>query len=149
MRRTNRVKVVRGAFTLLEVLMVIVIIGILAAFVVPSFFGAQEGAQIDLTKALIGSGINGTLDMYRMHMGRYPESDEGLAALVEPPEDEELAEKWRGPYVKDGSKIKDAWGNDLIYESPGQYNEDGYDLSSPGPDGQEDTDDDITNWEKT
>jgi len=139
----------RRAFTLLEVLMVVVIIGILAALVVPNFFGAQEGAKIDLTRALIESGINGTLDMFRMHMGRYPTTDEGLAALVEPPEDEEEAQKWRGPYVKDGSKIKDAWGNDLIYECPGQYNEDTYDLSSPGPDGQPDTDDDITNWEKT
>ncbi|MFQ5804875.1 MAG: type II secretion system major pseudopilin GspG [Phycisphaerae bacterium] len=148
-RKRNKTTLRRRAFTLLEVLMVVVIIGILAALVVPNFFGAQEGAKIDLTRALIESGVNGTLDMYRMHMGGYPDTDEGLAALVDPPDDEELAEKWRGPYVKDGSKIKDAWGHDLIYESPGQYNEDWYDLSSMGPDGQEGTDDDITNWEKT
>lgn len=148
-RKQRRTAIRRRAFTLLEVLMVVVIIGILAALVVPNFFGAQEGAKIDLTKALIDSGVNGTLDMYRMHMGRYPTTDEGLAALVEQPDDEELAEKWRGPYIKDGSKLKDAWGNDLVYESPGQYNENTYDLSSTGPNGQEGDDDDITNWEKT
>lgn len=139
----------RRAFTLLEVLMVVVIIGILAALVVPNFFGAQEGAKEDLTRALVDSGVNGTLDMYRMHMGRYPTTDEGLAALIEEPDDEELAEKWRGPYLKEGAKLQDAWGNDLIYESPGQYNENTYDLSSPGKDAQEGTEDDITNWEKT
>jgi len=148
-RRIRKTAVSRRAFTLLEVLMVVVIIGILAALVVPNFFGAQEGAKKDLTQALIDSGVNGTLDMYRMHMGRYPTTDEGLAALVEAPDDDELAEKWRGPYVKDGSKLKDAWGNELIYESPGQYNETMYDLSSPGQDNQEGTDDDVTNWEKT
>jgi general secretion pathway protein G len=149
MKRELNKAALRQAFTLLEVLMVVVIIGILAALVVPNFFGASEDARIRLSKALIESGINGTLDLYRLHMGQYPTTDEGLAALVERPDDDELAEKWAGPYVKDGSKIKDAWGHDLIYESPGQYNENSYDLSSPGPDGQEGTDDDITNWEKT
>ena len=95
----------RRAFTLLEVMIVVVIIGLLAAFVVPDLFRTQEGAKEDLTKALIDSGINGTLDMYRMHMGRYPSTDEGLAALIEEPDDEELAEKWRGPYVKELSLI--------------------------------------------
>lgn len=139
----------RRAFTLLEVLMVVVIIGILAAVVVPNFFGAAEGAKEDLTRSMIDTGISGTLDMYRMHMGRYPTSDEGLLGLVEAPDDEEIGAKWRGPYVTDGTKLRDKWGNELNYESPGQYNETTYDLSSPGQDGQFGTDDDITNWEKT
>lgn len=81
-------------------------------------------------------------------MGRYPqEDDDGLMALVEEPDDEEEAAKWAGPYV-DAKDLKDSWGNDFIYECPGEVNEDSYDLSSAGPDGDEGTDDDITNWEK-
>ena len=150
MKRTHRRAASRrAAFTLLEVLMVVVIIGILAAIVVPNLFGTLEGAKIDKTKAEVKNGFNGALDLYRLHMGRYPTSDEGLAALLEKPDDDEQAEKWRGPYVKDGTTFKDAWGNSYVYEAPGQVNESSYDLSSPGPDGREGTDDDITNWVKT
>jgi len=138
------------AFTLLEVLMVVVIIGLLAAFVVPQLFNTQVGAQIDLTKAAVESGLNGAIDLYRMAMGRYPtEDDGGLMALVEPPDDEEEAKKWRGPYIDDAKKLKDPWGTELIYECPGTYNEQSYDLSSAGPDRQEGTDDDIKNWDDT
>lgn len=139
----------RSAFTLLEVLMVVVIIGILAAIVVPNLFGTLEGARIDKTRAEVQNGFNGALDLYRLHMGRYPSSDEGLAALLERPNDDEQAKKWRGPYVKEGTTFKDAWGNNYVYESPGQYNENSYDLSSAGPDAREGTDDDITNWTRT
>ena len=138
------------AFTLLEVLMVVVIIGLLAAFVVPNFFGAGERAKVDLTAALVKSGFSNALDMYRAHMGSYPKSDEGgLTALVQRPDDEEKAKKWSGPYVKKVQDLKDAWGHDFIYQCPGTYNENEFDLSSAGPDGQEGTDDDITNWERT
>ncbi|MBU0641322.1 MAG: type II secretion system major pseudopilin GspG [Planctomycetes bacterium] len=140
----------RRAFTLMEVLMVIVIIGILAAFVVPNFFNVGEDAKKKMTQALLDSGVNGTLDMYKLHIGHYPTEEEGgLLALVEPPEDEELAEKWAGPYLKDGAKLKDAWGNELIYVSPGEYNEETYDLSSPGANGVEGDDDDVANWDRT
>lgn len=135
----------RRAFTLLEVLMVIVIIGILAAFVVPNLFGVQGKAQKDMTRSLIKSGINGALDLYRLHMGKYPDS---LEDLYTQPDDEELADKWVG-YVKGPKELRDAWGQELIYEFPGQYNETGYDLSSPGANGQAGDEDDITNWEKT
>jgi general secretion pathway protein G len=138
------------AFTLLEVLMVVVIIGLLAAFVVPNFFGAGDRARVDLTDALVKSGVNGALDLYRAHMSTYPRTDEGgLTALVQRPDDEERAKKWSGPYVKKVQDLKDAWGHDLIYQCPGTYNENGYDLSSAGPDDQEGTDDDLTNWERT
>lgn len=139
----------RRGFTLLEVLMVIVIIGVLAAFVVPNFFGASKGAKIDLTRALIKSGINGALDMYKMRMGHYPTDDEGgLDALINAPDDEELAKRWLEPFIKEGTKLEDAWQSDLIYSSPGEYNENSYDLSSPGPNMIEGDDDDITNWEQ-
>jgi general secretion pathway protein G len=129
--------------------MVIVIIGVLAAFVVPNFFNAGENARIDLTKALISSGVNGTLERFRLDMGRYPTTEEGLQVLVTKPSNEEDASKWRGPYLNDANQLKDSWKRELIYQAPGQYNSEGYDLSSPGPDGQTNTADDITNWQKT
>ena len=150
--RTN-VRRVRGsvrAFTLLELLMVIVIIGLLAAFVAPQFFGTGEKAREDLTRHQVESGLMGALDMYRVHVGHYPTEEEGgLNALLQKPDNEEVAKKWGGPYVKRPEDLKDAWGHELLYRSPGQYNEHGYDLSSPGLDAQEGTEDDITNWKKT
>jgi len=138
----------RSAFTLLEVLMVVAIIGLLAAFVVPQLFGTEEKAKIKLTKAAIDSGLNGALDRYRLDMGHYPrESDGGLMALVQKPDDEEEAKKWSG-YLKSAKDLKDAWGRDFLYQYPGRYNENGYDLWSAGPDGEEGTDDDICNWER-
>ncbi len=146
--KTRRVRSKVRAFTLLEVLMVVVIIGLLAAFVVPNFFGAGEKARKDLTKAIVDSGFNGALDLYRAHMNTYPPSDEGgLQLLMEPPDDEELAEQWAGPYIKKAKDMVDPWGNEYIYEFPGEVNETGYDLSSGGA--TDDDEDDIVNWEKT
>jgi general secretion pathway protein G len=139
----------KRAFTLLEVLMVVIIIGLLAVFVVPQFFGTQLRTEIRLTQAKIDSGISGTLDRYKLDMGAYPTTDEGLKALIEKPDNEELAKKWGGPYLKDVGELKDAWDNELIYQAPGNVNSGGYDLSSAGPDKQPNTDDDLTNWKKT
>ena len=127
--------------------MVVVIIGLLAAFVVPNFIHTGEGVRIDLTRAAItGNGpIPSALKTYQMHMGKFPTTEEGLKALVEPPSDEEAAKKWRGPYLE-ASGLKDQWGNDYVYRYPGQYNKDGYDLYSYGPDGRQGSDDDIINW---
>ncbi len=143
-----RRKQVRRAFTLLEVLMVIVILGLLAALVAPQFFGAGERAKKDLTKNMIEGTLRTQLELFRTHCGRYPSSDEGLAALAVAPDDEELTEKWAGPYVK-SKDLKDAWQREFQYESPGTHNGDAnYDLASAGPDGQFGTDDDIANWER-
>lgn len=146
MERMNRADVLRSAFTLLEVLMVIVILGVLAALIVPQFTGTRERAMVDTTKIQI-AGLDSDLERFKMHCGRYPTTDEGLAVLLNKPDDEEIADKWAGPYVKKAPK--DAWGHDLIYECPGRYNENTYDLSSAGPNGQEGDDDDIVNWEKS
>lgn len=139
----------RRGFTLLEVLMVIIILGVLAALVVPNFFGAGEDAKKKVTKAAIDSGMNGTLELFRLHVGRYPTTDEGLMALVRKPDSDDVGDKWAGPYVTDPSKLKDGWQRDFIYVSPGQINEHGYDLSSPGSNGRPGDDDDVTNWQRT
>ncbi len=146
-RKTHR-NAQRRAFTLLEVLMVVVIIGLLAAFVAPNFFGAGERAKVDLAAAAVKSGLNGALDLYKAHVGTYPPSEDGgLKLLLEPPQNEELAKKWSGPYLKKAEDLKDPWTHEWIYECPGKYNEKSYDLSSGG--GTDGADDDITNWEKT
>lgn len=137
----------RRGFTLFEVLMVIVILGVLAAVIVPQFVGVGQKANIDLANTQIKTGLATPLDLFKLHTGRYPSSDEGLRVLYERPSDENIAQKWAGPYVKDPN-IKDPWSRDLIYVSPGQINTTGYDLSSAGPDGQPGTEDDITNWKR-
>lgn len=146
MRRRIRRAARRSAFTLLEVLMVIVILGVLAALIVPQFTGTQRRAEIDLTKTQV-AGLASDLERFKLHCGRFPTSDEGLAALLTKPDAEDIGDKWAGPYIK--KPAKDAWQRDLRYESPGRYNEESYDLWSLGPDGQDGTDDDIANWEKS
>ncbi len=147
MKKYMRLKERMRAFTLLEVLMVVVILGVLVALIVPNFIGTGEGAKKDATAIKIKS-LRTQLDLFKTHCGRYPSSEEGLNALVATPEDEQVSKLWRGPYC-DVAMLKDSWGNDLIYKEPGEYNQTGYDLSSPGPNRVEGDDDDVTNWEKT
>ncbi|HPD28894.1 MAG TPA: type II secretion system protein GspG [Phycisphaerae bacterium] len=85
------------------------------------------------------------LELFKMHVGRYPNK---LDELVEQPESEADAEKWRGPYVQGAGALKDPWGHRLMYLSPGERNRSGYDLWSLGPDGQDGTTDDLANWKK-
>lgn len=146
MTKIRRIRSRRRAFTLLEVLMVIVILGVLAALIVPQFAGTQDRANIDLTRNMINGTLSNQLELFKTHCGRYPTSDEGLNSLLNKPDDEELASKWGGPYLKEPAK--DAWGRELQYESPGQVNESSFDLSSSGRNGKFGDDDDITNWQK-
>ena len=84
------------------------------------------------------------LDAFEVDNGFYPDGDEGLYMLVEQPED---SEDWRGPYMKKGVPL-DPWGNEFIYNYPGDYDDNSYDIISFGPDGREGGDDDITNWDE-
>lgn len=142
LKRTK--KRTRRAFTLLEVLMVVVIIGVLAAFVVPQFINQGDDAKKKLAAAAVKSGLNGAIDLFRQNMERYPAT---LAELVNKPENEDEAKKWVGPYVKQTTAMKDPWDNDFIYQAPGEFNSTTYDLSSAGPDRQPNTEDDIRNWD--
>lgn len=116
-------------FTLLELLVVIVIIGLLAAYVGPRYFAQLGKSERGTAKAQI-EGLGKALDAYRLDTGRYPSTEQGLNALVVRPQDEP---KWTGPYLQKAVPL-DPWGKPYVYRSPGQT--DDFDLSSLGKDGQ-------------
>ncbi|HMO27688.1 MAG TPA: type II secretion system major pseudopilin GspG [Tepidisphaeraceae bacterium] len=137
----RRNPVVRRAFSLIELLLVLVILAVLAAIVVPKFTGRGQQARETAAKANI-SILSNALAQFEIDTGRYPTNDEGLEALVRQPSG---AEGWRGPYIERGVP-KDPWGNDFGYRQPGQRNPTSYDLYSLGADGREGNDD-IGNWD--
>jgi general secretion pathway protein G len=139
----HRSRRVRG-FTLIEIMVVVIIIGLLAAVVVPQFLGRVDDARVAKAKQDI-QAMETALTLYKLDNFKYPSTDQGLAALVEKPADPTIR-NWRvGGYLK--KLNKDPWGNDYQYASPGTHGE--YDLSSLGADGQpggEGVNADIGNW---
>jgi general secretion pathway protein G len=141
MKRKNFPENSRRGFTLVELLVVMVIIGLLAALVAPRLFpklgkGKQAAAKAQIE--LLGQA----LDQYRLDVGSYPNTQEGLKALMANPG----VEKWEGPYLKKNLP-QDPWGKDYLYQSPGTHGE--YDLYTYGRDGKpggEGEDGDLGNW---
>ena len=132
-------------FTLFEILIVITIIGLVMASAGNRIFGQSDKAKAGLAKARI-SEISAQLDMYKLDTGRYPNTAEGLRALLANPGS---ATNWNGPYVRNADAIKDVWSNDMIYKSPGDANRP-FELTSLGADGKEGgegADRDIRSWE--
>ena len=134
--RTRRLA--RQGFTLIELLLVLVILGILAAIVVPKFSGRTEQARRTAAQTQIAT-FSTALEAFELDNGYYPKGKSGLSDLVVQPRD---ARKWTGPYLT-GDIPKDPWGNDYIYEYPGKRNQGSYDLMSMGADGRVGGDDDI------
>ena len=129
-------------FTLLELLVVMVIIGMLAGFVGPKFF-AQIGKSASKTAKAQIDALEKSLDQYRLDTGGYPTTEQGLVSLNERPSN---APKWQGPYLKKALPM-DPWGKPYAYKSPGEHGE--FDLQSFGKDGQPGgagEDEDIVNW---
>lgn len=129
-------------FTLLELLVVLVILGLLVGYVAPKYFAQLGKSEVKTARAQINS-LEKALDQYRLDVGHYPTSEQGLAALNTAPAGEA---KWGGPYLQKAVP-NDPWGRPYIFKSPGEHGE--LDLSSLGKDGQPGgTDDnvDIVNW---
>jgi general secretion pathway protein G len=138
-----RLKDLRG-FTLLELLVVMVIIGLLASYVGPRFFEQVGKSEIKTARAQIDA-FSKALDTYRLDVGHYPTTEQGLQALIDKPSTET---KWSGPYLQKNVPV-DPWGQAYQYKSPGENNRD-YDIVSLGKDGQrggEGENADIHSWD--
>ncbi len=138
----NRQRRTQHGFTLLELLVVLVVLGLLAGIVAPRYFSQLGRSEAKVARAQI-EGLSKALDLYRLEIGRYPSSEQGLQALVSAPSDEA---RWSGPYLQ--KKVPDdPWGHAYLYRYPGENGE--YDLFSLGKDGQPGGDGEnaeITNW---
>ena len=130
------------AFTLVEMLLVLVILAVLAAIVIPKFAGRSQQAKVTAAASQI-SGFELALNSFEVDNGFYPQGSAGLNALVEQPNN---LQSWKGPYLSKGIPL-DPWGNAYIYNYPGKANPKHFDIHSPGPDGQAGTDDDVTNFD--
>ncbi len=142
-RRLFSIRPALRGFTLLELLVVMVIIGLLAGFVGPKLFAQIGKSEVKVTRAQIG-GLQKALDQYRIDMGRYPSTQLGLAALNNKPGGDDG--RWAGPYLAKAVP-NDPWGHAYQYRSPGEHGE--YDLLSLGRDGRpggEGDDADIVSW---
>ena len=137
--RTSRRR--QQGFTLVEMLLVLVILGVLAGIVYPRVAGTGERARVTSTKTQIDA-FKTALNLFEVDNGYYPKGRNGLLDLIQKPRD---SQNWHGPYLE--SIPKDPWGNDYIYEYPGRHNPNSFDLMSMGPDGRSNTEDDIGNWE--
>ena len=135
----------RTAFTLIEVLLVLVILVVLAAMVVPYFGQTQEGALKKAAAADVSS-IKRQISVYKLHTYSYPAT---LGDLVTKPGDAAIANRWEGPYLEGGKVPLDPWGREYRFAAPGKHNPDMFDVWSTGPDGQDGTADDIGNWTAT
>ena len=120
---------IAAGFTLLELLVVMVIIGLLAGYVGPKYFAQVGKSEIKVARAQINA-LEKSLDQYRLDTGHYPTQEQGLTALNAAPPNEP---KWEGPYLKKNVPL-DPWGNGYLYKIPGEHSE--FDLYSYGKDGQ-------------
>ncbi len=129
--------------TLIELLVVLALIAIIGAFAVPALMERFEKSKVEAAGIQIDK-LGAILDIYRLDVGRYPRSDEGLQALVAQPAG---VDRWAGPYLKNVDALTDPWGNPYQYRSPGENGEyDLYSLGADGTEGGDGNDADVTSW---
>ena len=133
----------RLGFTLLEIMLVVVIIGMLLSVAVVKIQGRAEQARETATRQDIEGSLRTALNLYELDNGTFPTTEQGLGALYQKPASEPLPQKWRQYLERKANK--DPWGREYVYRHPGVHNSESYDLSSLGKDGVE-SDDDIRNW---
>lgn len=133
-----------NGFTFIEIMVVVIILGILAAIVLPKFTGRTQEAKVNAAESQVGVFAT-VLDAYELDNGSYPITAQGLKSLREQPTTPPIPKSWKGPYVQKPIP-QDPWKNDYVYKSPGSHNKRSYDVSSFGPDGQEGGEDDVKNW---
>lgn len=134
----------RGGFTLVEIMLVVIIIAALSAMVVPRLVGRSEQAKVSVARSDIEAHLATALKLYELDNGTFPTTSQGLAALRAKPTVSPIPQNYNGPYVE--KEPVDPWGNPYVYVSPGKNRPD-YDLSSKGKD-PENPADDITNWQQ-
>jgi general secretion pathway protein G len=136
----------RGGFTLLEILLVVVIIGMLVSIAAVRLSGQSAKAKIVAAQRQIDA-YKTALGVYELDNGFFPSTEQGLQALITQPTTPPAPMNWKGPYLDPPVLRKDPWGRDYVYKFPGQKIPVGYDLYSPGMNGVEGDDDDIGNWQ--
>jgi len=144
--RENMYRENSRGFTLIELMLVVIIIGVLVGMVMPRLVGKSEQAKRSVAQADIEANIASALELYEVDNGNFPTTDQGLAALRAKPSGNPVPKNWNGPYLK--KEPLDPWGTAYAYKSPGEHNSDSYDLLSKGKDAIESTEDDIENWDK-
>lgn len=144
MTQTSRPALTSGqrAFTLLEVLIALALLAAIAALLITNLDRVLGGGRTEVARIFVNETMETPLLNYRIHMGQYPTTEQGLQALLTKPS--ESATNWQGPYIR--RITLDPWGNPYQYRRPGVHNPDSYDLWSWGPDGQASAQD-IGNWE--
>ena len=135
----------RNGFTLLEVMLVLFILVSLAAMTVTVVRGTQQKARIQMAISYINL-LENCIERYEQDIGQPPTTQQGLAALLSPPDDLPNPADWAGPYLKDKAKSRDPWGNEYQYISPGTHSRNSFEIWSFGPDRIDGTSDDITSW---
>lgn len=144
LKKRNKIEAVYCPFTLIEVMVVVIILGVLATLIMPRIMERPEQARVMATKSQMRN-IESALRMFRLDVGRYPTTSQGLQALVSNPG----LDNWEGPYLEHGRIPRDPWGRDYAYMSPGREGRD-YDLLSYGRDGQsggDGYDAEVRSWE--